>query len=270
VIRSNELASNTLRRLNRGLPRFADISIRIRTNRVSSLSNRPQTAEPHSVYARDHIRNSKLGSRSESSYAKEIASATCRLTRKRPSLVDRASNVRIALHCSYPGRWQRSSSHTHARTHIQKDTRRLPDTAFSRRFRPCPSHWHGMAMQYCTVHVCTPRNTNNGHTAPGCRFAVQIGQMCHIAGRCRLLSRREISHAFRTGYCIVVPPTICGQDDAIPMPVVGPSYIEGQSWPVNVLRLRIHAVVTSVSCPVLHSMWSSTVVHKAISHTILA
>jgi hypothetical protein len=129
---------------------------------LAPLVTARETAEPHSNHARDRIRNSKLGSRSESSYAKEIASATCRLTRERPSIVDRASNVRIALHCSYPGRWQRASSHTHARTHIQTDTRRLPDTAFSRRFRPCPSHWHGMAwhgmgMQYCTMYV--PRET---------------------------------------------------------------------------------------------------------------
>jgi hypothetical protein len=115
-------AQTTRSKQPRGLPRFADISIRLRTNRVSSLSNRPQTAEPPSLlmHVTIDIRNSKVGMRSESSYAKEIASATCRLTRKRPSIVDRASNARIiiALHRSYPGRWRWLSSHTPARTHI--------------------------------------------------------------------------------------------------------------------------------------------------------
>ena len=129
---------------------LTDISVRLRTNRVSSLSNRPPTAEPHFTSRAQHLtRDSRKQIRRRTG---DRLLAFCRLTRAAPQFVhDRASNV---VHCSYP--WSSTlPSHTPARSHIQTNTRRaVKSTASSHGSRGhCSPFWLHSGMQ-CS----TPRN----------------------------------------------------------------------------------------------------------------
>lgn len=172
---------------------WPDISIRLRTNRVSSLSNRPPNRRA-SLLSRSRART-RDKSESDPTPAKEIAFwRFCRLTRaclcpsvKVVCLLDRASNVRLVLQlplaaCCWPTIVSTARSpHTNTCTYTDPDEHETEGacrveriTASSRGSRghiacsPLITCCHAMQPATCNMQMQYPAK-RNGPTAAGCR-----------------------------------------------------------------------------------------------------
>jgi hypothetical protein len=187
IARSNGLVVNAqIIESSRGLSQlWPDISIHLRTNRVSSLSNRPPNRRASLKITCSALSRKIVGTRSED--AKEIAFwRFCRLTRACVPLscltgqgLERPACIAATLGCCWPTIVSAACSPhtTPARTHIQTNTRRRAQVERARLLLAAVAGiLHAHHIQYtampchaiCNMQMQYPAK-RNGPTAAGCR-----------------------------------------------------------------------------------------------------